>query len=133
MVSLWSNLVPFQKYALSLYKRRSYDCLLRFITGKIAASSGHAAWISSKKSRERVFELRGRSDAVIVGGNTVRKDSKYSLSFKCHNLYKWKLIILILNFRSTFNCKTWRRTSAYSDCDDTISRSSYGSKLVGCF
>lgn len=46
------------------------------ITGKIAASSGHAAWISSKKSRNRVFELRGRSDAIVVGGNTVRKDSK---------------------------------------------------------
>ncbi|XP_031375769.1 riboflavin biosynthesis protein PYRR, chloroplastic-like isoform X2 [Punica granatum] len=44
-------------------------------TGKIAASSGHAAWISSKKSRSRVFELRGRSDAIVVGGNTVRKDN----------------------------------------------------------
>lgn len=45
------------------------------LAGKIAASSGHASWISSKQSRSRVFELRGRSDAVIVGGNTVRKDS----------------------------------------------------------
>lgn len=44
-------------------------------TGKISASSGHASWISSKKSRTRVFEMRGRSDAVIVGGNTVRRDS----------------------------------------------------------
>ncbi|CAM8881503.1 unnamed protein product [Rhodiola kirilowii] len=43
--------------------------------GKIAASSGHASWISSKMSRSRVFELRGRSDAVIVGGNTVRRDN----------------------------------------------------------
>lgn len=43
--------------------------------GKIAASSGHASWISSKKSRTRVFDMRGRSDAVIVGGNTVRRDS----------------------------------------------------------
>ncbi|KAJ1279089.1 hypothetical protein BS78_04G128800 [Paspalum vaginatum] len=42
--------------------------------GKIAASSGHASWISGKASRGRVFELRGRSDAVIVGGNTVRID-----------------------------------------------------------
>ncbi|KAG2650893.1 hypothetical protein PVAP13_1NG239300 [Panicum virgatum] len=42
--------------------------------GKIAASSGHASWISGKASRGRVFELRGRSDAVIVGGNTVRFD-----------------------------------------------------------
>ncbi|KAA8536651.1 hypothetical protein F0562_029129 [Nyssa sinensis] len=56
--------VPFSvlKYAMTL-------------DGKIAASTGHATWISSKKSRTRVFELRGRSDAVIVGGNTVRKDN----------------------------------------------------------
>ncbi|CAH1433207.1 unnamed protein product [Lactuca virosa] len=56
--------VPFSvlKYAMTL-------------DGKIATSSGHSLWISNKKSRSRVFELRGRSDAVIVGGNTVRKDS----------------------------------------------------------
>ncbi|KAI4350171.1 hypothetical protein L6164_010680 [Bauhinia variegata] len=45
------------------------------LDGKIAASSGHATWISSKQSRNLVFELRGRSDAVIVGGNTVRRDN----------------------------------------------------------
>ncbi|XP_057963282.1 riboflavin biosynthesis protein PYRR, chloroplastic [Malania oleifera] len=56
--------VPFSvlKYAMTL-------------DGKIAASSGHASWISSKMSRNRVFELRGRSDAVIVGGRTVRRDN----------------------------------------------------------
>ncbi|XP_043688654.1 riboflavin biosynthesis protein PYRR, chloroplastic isoform X2 [Telopea speciosissima] len=56
--------VPFSvlKYAMTL-------------DGKIATSSGHASWISSKQSRHRVFELRGRSDAIIVGGNTVRQDN----------------------------------------------------------
>ncbi|PKA57767.1 Cycloeucalenol cycloisomerase [Apostasia shenzhenica] len=55
--------VPFSvlKYAMTL-------------DGKIAASSGDASWVSSKLSRGRVFELRGKSDAIIVGGNTVRKD-----------------------------------------------------------
>nr|CAD1824406.1 unnamed protein product [Ananas comosus var. bracteatus] len=48
--------------------------LLGALTGKIAASSGHASWVSSKLSRSRVFELRGRSDAIVVGGNTVRRD-----------------------------------------------------------
>ncbi|KQJ99464.1 riboflavin biosynthesis protein PYRR, chloroplastic isoform X2 [Brachypodium distachyon] len=43
--------------------------------GKIAASTGHASWVSGKASRGRVFELRGRSDAIIVGGNTVRLDN----------------------------------------------------------
>lgn len=55
--------VPFSvlKYAMTL-------------DGKIAASSGHASWVSSRLSRGRVFELRGRSDAIVVGGNTVRRD-----------------------------------------------------------
>ncbi|EPS60967.1 hypothetical protein M569_13834, partial [Genlisea aurea] len=55
--------VPFSvlKYAMTL-------------DGKIATNSGHSSWISSKSSRTQVFELRGRSDAVIVGGNTVRHD-----------------------------------------------------------
>ncbi|KAG4922522.1 hypothetical protein JHK84_051365 [Glycine max] len=56
--------VPFSvlKYAMTL-------------DGKIAATTGHASWISCKQSRNLVFELRGRSDAVIVGGNTVRRDN----------------------------------------------------------
>lgn len=44
------------------------------VDGKIAASSGHAAWVSGPASRELVLELRSRSDAVVVGGNTLRRD-----------------------------------------------------------
>ena len=40
--------------------------------GKIACSSGHSAWVSSPDSRKLVFDARARSDAIIVGGNTVR-------------------------------------------------------------
>lgn len=46
------------------------------LDGKIAASTGHAAWVSGKESRQKVFVMRGRSDAIIVGGNTVRRDSE---------------------------------------------------------
>ncbi|MBA0797128.1 hypothetical protein Gohar_007850, partial [Gossypium harknessii] len=80
--------VPFSvlKYAMTLdavkYMGHFRQCFLDGI-GKIAASSGHAAWISSKLSRNRVFELRGRSDAIIVGGNTVRRDSKYHEHHLC--------------------------------------------------
>lgn len=45
------------------------------LDGKIATSSGHAAWISSPASRKLVFDTRARSHAVIVGGNTVRRDN----------------------------------------------------------
>ena len=45
------------------------------LDGKIAAASGHAAWVSCEASRARVFQLRAESDAVVVGGNTVRRDN----------------------------------------------------------
>ncbi|KAK4741644.1 hypothetical protein SAY87_025232 [Trapa incisa] len=56
--------IPFSvlKYAMTL-------------DGKIATSCGHSAWISSKKSRSHVLQLRGRCDAIVVGGNTVRRDN----------------------------------------------------------
>ncbi|GFR49391.1 hypothetical protein Agub_g11443 [Astrephomene gubernaculifera] len=45
------------------------------LDGKIATNLGHSAWVSSPQSRALVFEARARSDAVIVGGNTVRRDN----------------------------------------------------------
>ncbi|KAG2454456.1 hypothetical protein HYH02_001475 [Chlamydomonas schloesseri] len=45
------------------------------LDGKIATNLGHSAWVSSSQSRALVFETRARSDAVIVGGNTVRRDN----------------------------------------------------------
>lgn len=45
------------------------------LDGKIATSSGHSAWVTSPASRARVFDTRARSDAVIVGGQTVRRDN----------------------------------------------------------
>ena len=43
------------------------------LDGKIATTMGHSAWVSSSQSRACVFEQRAWSDAVIVGGNTVRR------------------------------------------------------------
>jgi diaminohydroxyphosphoribosylaminopyrimidine deaminase / 5-amino-6-(5-phosphoribosylamino)uracil reductase len=43
--------------------------------GKIATPTGHAAWVSNTQSRQRVFAQRALADAVIVGGNTVRRDN----------------------------------------------------------
>ncbi len=44
------------------------------LDGKIAAASGHSQWISNAKSRERVHELRGRMDAIVVGIETALTD-----------------------------------------------------------
>ena len=45
------------------------------LDGKIATTTGHSAWVSGPESRQQVHQLRSRCDAVIVGGNTVRKDN----------------------------------------------------------
>ena len=45
------------------------------LDGKIAATTGRSAWVTGKSARHRVHQLRSTCDAVIVGGNTVRKDN----------------------------------------------------------
>lgn len=45
------------------------------LDGKIATAAGHSAWVSSPQSRAIVFEQRAASSAVVVGGNTVRRDN----------------------------------------------------------
>ena len=45
------------------------------LDGKIATTTGHSAWVTSKASRHLVHQLRSTCDAVIVGGNTVRQDN----------------------------------------------------------
>jgi diaminohydroxyphosphoribosylaminopyrimidine deaminase / 5-amino-6-(5-phosphoribosylamino)uracil reductase len=57
------------------------------LDGKIAASSGHSAWVTEPLARQHVHQLRAGCDAVIVGGNTVRHDNPQltSHSLDTHN------------------------------------------------
>ncbi|GFE70462.1 bifunctional diaminohydroxyphosphoribosylaminopyrimidine deaminase/5-amino-6-(5-phosphoribosylamino)uracil reductase RibD [Chroococcus sp. FPU101] len=47
------------------------------LDGKIATTTGHSSWISSTASRQQVHQLRATCDAVIIGGNTVRRDNPF--------------------------------------------------------
>jgi diaminohydroxyphosphoribosylaminopyrimidine deaminase/5-amino-6-(5-phosphoribosylamino)uracil reductase len=44
------------------------------LDGKSATAAGDSRWISSANSRSLVHELRGRVDAIVVGGGTVEAD-----------------------------------------------------------
>jgi diaminohydroxyphosphoribosylaminopyrimidine deaminase / 5-amino-6-(5-phosphoribosylamino)uracil reductase len=44
------------------------------LDGKIATRSGHSQWISGEASREAVHRLRGRVDAIVIGGRTAAAD-----------------------------------------------------------
>ncbi|KAJ4762369.1 Riboflavin biosynthesis protein RibD [Rhynchospora pubera] len=94
--------VPFSvlKYAMTL-------------DGKIAASSGHASWVSSKLSRGRVFELRGRSDAIVVGGNTVRRDDP-QLTARHGGSHVPVRIVMSQTFDLPEEAKLWNILEAYT-------------------
>jgi diaminohydroxyphosphoribosylaminopyrimidine deaminase/5-amino-6-(5-phosphoribosylamino)uracil reductase len=44
------------------------------LDGKLATRTGDSRWVSNETSRRRVHGLRGRMDAIVVGGGTVRTD-----------------------------------------------------------
>ncbi|WP_127085529.1 bifunctional diaminohydroxyphosphoribosylaminopyrimidine deaminase/5-amino-6-(5-phosphoribosylamino)uracil reductase RibD [Dulcicalothrix desertica] len=50
------------------------------LDGKIATNTGHSAWITNQEARSVVYQTRVACDAVVIGGNTVRKDNPYLTS-----------------------------------------------------
>ena len=45
------------------------------IDGRVALKNGHSKWITNEKSRSLVHKLRADFDAIIIGGNTLRRDN----------------------------------------------------------
>jgi diaminohydroxyphosphoribosylaminopyrimidine deaminase/5-amino-6-(5-phosphoribosylamino)uracil reductase len=47
------------------------------IDGRIALKNGKSKWITNKESRSLVHSFRAEFDAIIIGGNTLRKDNPF--------------------------------------------------------
>jgi diaminohydroxyphosphoribosylaminopyrimidine deaminase/5-amino-6-(5-phosphoribosylamino)uracil reductase len=50
------------------------------LDGKIAAKSGESKWITGEESRDYVYSLRSKTNAVLVGIKTVLSDNPYLTS-----------------------------------------------------
>ena len=66
-----------EAFAFGVRHQRPFGILKYAATldGKIATDAGHSAWVSGPESRALVHLWRSRCDAVVVGGNTVRRDN----------------------------------------------------------
>ena len=79
------NLGLCEKEALELNKSFIHKNLCGFsygvlkwamsIDGRLGLKNGESKWITSAKSRSLVHKLRAEFDAIIIGGNTLRKDN----------------------------------------------------------
>ena len=45
------------------------------LDGRIGLPNGSSKWITNELARDKVHEIRGKSDAVIIGGGTLRADN----------------------------------------------------------
>lgn len=66
-----------ENYIKFISTKKPFVILKAAITldGKIATEKFDSKWISSKESREKVHELRSKTDAILVGENTILKDN----------------------------------------------------------
>ena len=77
------------------------------LDGRIAAADGSSRWISGPKSREMVHRLRAESDAVLVGGETFRKDDPM-LTSRIRGGRDPKRVILTSRFSSVSGKRLFR-------------------------
>lgn len=77
------------------------------LDGKIAASSGHSQWVTGPDARAWVYQLRSRCDAIIVGGNTVRRDNPH-LTPHGHSSHTPRRVVLSRNLDLPTTAHLWQ-------------------------
>lgn len=83
---------PFKKWILT---GRPYVTLKLAVSldGKIADRHGRSRWITGKKARMKVHDLRRQVDAVLVGAGTVLADNPSLLPKPSHNRRPYRIIL----------------------------------------
>ncbi|BAQ66296.1 bifunctional diaminohydroxyphosphoribosylaminopyrimidine deaminase/5-amino-6-(5-phosphoribosylamino)uracil reductase RibD [Geminocystis sp. NIES-3709] len=81
------------------------------LDGKIATNTGHSQWITSPTARNFVHHLRSACDAIIVGGNTIRKDNPQLTTHGVSDRNPLR-IIMTKTFNLPLNCQLWNVNEA---------------------
>jgi diaminohydroxyphosphoribosylaminopyrimidine deaminase/5-amino-6-(5-phosphoribosylamino)uracil reductase len=81
------------------------------LDGKIATSTGHSAWVTTPASRQIVHQLRSACDAVIIGGNTVRRDNPQLTSHGVSDRNPLR-VVMSRNLDLPEDCHLWNTEQA---------------------
>ncbi len=76
------------------------------LDGKIAATTGHSAWVTKTASRKLVHQVRSTCDAIIIGGNTVRKDNPHLTTHGVSDRNPLR-VVMSRSFNLPAECNLW--------------------------
>lgn len=80
------------------------------LDGKIAATTGHSTWVTSPEARSLVHQLRAGCDAIVIGGNTVRRDNPLLTSHgQGHNPLR---VVMSRSLDLPANARLWQTIEA---------------------
>lgn len=93
------------------------------LDGKIATTTGHSRWVTSRSARDYVHELRAKCDGVIVGGNTIRLDNPYLTT---HGIADHNPVRIIMSRKLDLptDCHVWNineaKTLVFTENNDNL-------------
>jgi len=87
-----SLIAPFEKFITTGMPYVTLK-LASTLDGKIADPTGDSKWITGAEARDRVQEMRRRSDAVMVGAGTVRADDPSLLPRPDEGRSPWRVVV----------------------------------------
>jgi diaminohydroxyphosphoribosylaminopyrimidine deaminase/5-amino-6-(5-phosphoribosylamino)uracil reductase len=101
-----------EPFVFRILHQRPFGILKYAMTldGKIAATTGHSAWVTGPSARSLVHQLRSGCDAVIIGGNTVRRDNPLLTSHgQGHNPLR---VVMSRSLELPLDAQLWRTHEA---------------------
>ena len=76
------------------------------IDGRVGLKNGQSKWITTEKSRSLVHKLRAEFDAIIIGGNTLRKDNPILTTRGIKNIEPLR-VVFTRTLDLPLNAKLW--------------------------
>ncbi|MBE9240987.1 bifunctional diaminohydroxyphosphoribosylaminopyrimidine deaminase/5-amino-6-(5-phosphoribosylamino)uracil reductase RibD [Synechocystis salina] len=84
-----------EAFCFRIQHRRPFGIFKYAMTldGKIATAQGHSSWVTSRAARHWVHQLRSQCQAVIIGGNTVRRDNPLLTTHGLSDQNPWRVVL----------------------------------------